>query len=115
MKKSLRLKLTLQAVFAAAFCGSIFQVGCLGQAVRTFNPCGTVIACDPLEWDLLFADAPDYDLDATCSIPFACGVGGTGGNANNNNTGANNRGGGTTNNRGGQNGGGLFGGGGFGF
>lgn len=42
--------------------------------LTTINPCGTILNfCTQEDIDLLFADVPDYDLDPTCTIPFATG------------------------------------------
>lgn len=49
------------------------QVNCLGKVVRNVNPCGTVLNCDPIEYDLLWADFPDFERDPTCTIPGLCG------------------------------------------
>jgi len=57
--------------------GTVLQapgVGCGGKILRNVNPCGTVLNCDPLEYDLLYQDhLPNYALDPTCTIPGFCG------------------------------------------
>jgi hypothetical protein len=56
---------------------AMFQLGFLPSCegiLTTFNPCGTVFGfCSEADLDLLFADIPDFDLDPTCTIPFATG------------------------------------------
>ena len=63
--------------------------GCEPSILRQINPCGTIFTaqttdedgettagfCDPLGWDLLFLDIPDFSADPTCSIPGFCGDG----------------------------------------
>lgn len=47
----------------------------IGQKlVHNVNPCGTVLNCDPVEYDLLTTDYPDFDKDPTCTIPGQCGT-----------------------------------------
>ena len=57
--------------------GTVLQGSCLTTAMRQFNPCGTIIDCNPLEYDYLVyglpENAPDWDLDPTCTIPGFCG------------------------------------------
>lgn len=56
-----------------------FLPSCKG-ILTTFNPCGSVFGfCQEEDIDLLFADIPDFDLDPTCTIPFATGPGCAGG------------------------------------
>ena len=43
------------------------------KLVQNVNPCGTVLNCDPAEYDLVTKDFPDWDLDPTCTIPGQCG------------------------------------------
>ena len=63
--------------------------GCEPSILRQINPCGTIFTaqttdedgettagfCDPLGWDLLFLEIPDFSADPTCSIPGFCGDG----------------------------------------
>jgi hypothetical protein len=57
---------------------SLFQAacvtGCLNKVARNVNPCGTILNCNPAEWDWMFhsADYPDYSADPTCVIPGQC-------------------------------------------
>ena len=62
-------------LLASGLLGSAFQpgVGCLHTLARNFNPCGTVLICYPIEYDLLFHKFPDYNIDPTCTIPVFCG------------------------------------------
>ncbi len=56
--------------------GSLPGLSCssaLSGVVRNVNPCGTLLNCDPVEWDLLFIDWPDWDEDPSCVIPGFCG------------------------------------------
>lgn len=65
-----------QLVLATSVMGTTFQLGagCLSRAAQMINPCGTILNCDPLEYDLAFQDwVPDWDLDPTCTIPGMCG------------------------------------------
>jgi hypothetical protein len=70
-------RIGLQVVLASSVCGATFQLtGCLSSAAQNFNPCGTVLNCDPAEWDLMLMDPlePNYDYNPTCPIPglFNC-------------------------------------------
>ncbi len=48
--------------------------------LTTFNPCGNIFGfCSEADIDLLFASIPDFELDPTCTIPFATGNGCAGG------------------------------------
>jgi hypothetical protein len=66
-----------QILAAASFFGTVLQfpgAGCVGKIVNNVNPCGTILNCDPLEYDLAFHDMfPDYAVDPTCTIPGFCG------------------------------------------
>ncbi len=48
-------------------------IGCAGRVANNFNPCGTILDCDPLEYDLFTHRFPDWSLDPTCTIPGMCG------------------------------------------
>lgn len=64
----------LTAAFVAAT-GSVMAFSCTGfgeKIVNNVNPCGTILNCDPVEYELLTTDFPDYDLDPTCTIPGQC-------------------------------------------
>jgi len=68
----------LPILLTSTLLGSAFQpgLGCLGRVARNVNPCGTILVCDPLEYDLLFNnenDWPNWDVDPTCTIPGFCG------------------------------------------
>ena len=66
-----------QLAAGATFLGYMLQfpgVGCGGKLLRNVNPCGTILNCDPLEYDLAFNDHyPNYGADPTCTIPGFCG------------------------------------------
>ncbi len=74
-----RRRLALPVVMAVAG----FQFGFLPSCktvLTTFNPCGNILGfCSEEDIDLLFATIPDFDLDPTCTIPFATGPGCAGG------------------------------------
>ena len=63
----------LRIMLASSLMGTVFQAGCLGKLASNVNPCGTILDCDPVEWDLMFHDYPDWDIDPTCTIPGLCG------------------------------------------
>ncbi|UCD29544.1 MAG: hypothetical protein JSV03_03420, partial [Planctomycetota bacterium] len=63
----------MRIMLAVLFVGTTFQAGCLSNILRNVNPCGTIIDCDPLEFDLLLTDYPDWDKDPTCTVPGWCG------------------------------------------
>ena len=70
-------RIGLQIVLVSAVCGATYSAtGCLSAAATNFNPCGTILNCDPAEWDLLTIDPsqPDYSYNPTCPIPglFNC-------------------------------------------
>ena len=79
MAPSRFLRRVLQAMLVLT-AGTLMQVGslsCTGMAekvVNNVNPCGTILNCDPVEYDLLTTDFPDWDLDPTCTIPGQCGT-----------------------------------------
>lgn len=77
MKTTTKWRTGLQILLATSLCGSIFQVGsCLSSLGRNFNPCGTILTCDPAEFDLMTMDPlqPNYDYNPTCVVPglFNC-------------------------------------------
>jgi len=65
----------ISMVLASGLLGSIFHVptGCFSKLANNVNPCGVILVCDPVEYDLLFQDFPDYNVDPTCTIPGLCG------------------------------------------
>jgi hypothetical protein len=69
-----RLMVAMTAI-SALLAGSVAGVGCLGAVANNFNPCGTILNCDPNEYDLMMNSFPDWDLDPTCTIPGQCGDG----------------------------------------
>jgi len=77
MRQWRKWQVGLWLLVAAAFMGSTGQLGCVTAAVKNFNPCGTILNCDPYEWDIMMLDGnfPDWDLDPTCTIPGGCGDG----------------------------------------
>jgi hypothetical protein len=83
MKRSLKSRAWRAAV--SLLTGAVvFQLGFLDSCtglLRVFNPCGTIFGfCEQEDLDLILADSlPDWDLDPTCTIPFAAGGGCAGG------------------------------------
>jgi len=63
----------------------VFQFGFLPSAcsgvLSVVNPCGTILGfCTQEDLDLILSDSvPNFDLDPTCTIPFASGNGCAGG------------------------------------
>jgi hypothetical protein len=62
--------------------GALLQLGAcqpknVAQFVSTFNPCGTILNCDPIEYNFVASgyDGPgvDFDVDPTCTYPPFCG------------------------------------------
>jgi hypothetical protein len=58
---------------------TLYGVGsCVGEQLWRFNPCGTILStniCTPSSWYARLFDAPDWNVDPTCPIPFQCGPG----------------------------------------
>lgn len=91
-----RWRLTLSMIMASSVAGTVMGTGCLEMAVNNtgrlanyINPCGTILNCDPFEYDLLNTSWPDYTVDPSCTIPGMCGGtfpfnGGTGTTTNTN-------------------------------
>ena len=66
-----------QITTAGAFFGTMLQfpgADCSGKIIRNVNPCGTILNCDPLEYDLAFHqdEYPNWNIDPTCTIPGLC-------------------------------------------
>ncbi|MEP0842783.1 MAG: hypothetical protein HRF43_08735 [Phycisphaerae bacterium] len=77
MSTNTKWRMMLQSSLAVCACGTTFQVaGCLSQLGQNFNPCGTVLNCDPTDFDALFLDAPDFEFNPTCTIPTLWNCGG---------------------------------------
>lgn len=72
-----RLNRWFQVVAASLFMGSVFSFpgeGCASTVLHNVNPCGTILNCDPVEYDNALNDHfPDYSKDPTCTIPGFCG------------------------------------------
>lgn len=76
-----RMIKTLGAIGVAAalllLSGCDLVQGAVGY-VRDFNPCGTILACDPAEYRFLTSgyEGPgaDPDVDMTCTYPPYCGT-----------------------------------------
>jgi hypothetical protein len=72
MKTNSIRRIGIQIVLTSSVCGATYGLtGCLSSVATNFNPCGTVLTCDPAEWDLMLMDPtePNYDYNPTCSIP----------------------------------------------
>lgn len=75
MKRRWAARVIAMGIAGAA--ASLYQFGCLA-GLRSFNPCGTVLSenfCTPQQFERLFGNffTPNFDVDATCTIPFNCG------------------------------------------
>jgi hypothetical protein len=66
-------KTVLTLILSASLMGSVCGLGCIEKVANNFNPCGTILNCDPAEYDLMMNNWPDWDLDPTCTIPGQCG------------------------------------------
>jgi hypothetical protein len=98
-----RWRLTLSMIVATSLTGTVMDAGCFEMAINNtgrlanyINPCGTILNCDPFEYDLLTTSWPDYTKDPSCTIPGLCGGpfplnggGGTGTTNTNTNTNTN--------------------------
>ena len=78
--KSARRRLTRRFIISFAIIGStVFQFGFLPSCqglLRTINPCSFLGFCLEQDIDLLTAGTlPDFEIDPTCTIPFATGPG----------------------------------------
>lgn len=74
--KSLKIQRTIWRFLLALTLGGVLNglnCGGLKDIAANFNPCGTLLNCDPYEYDWLFIDRyPNWDIDPTCTIPGAC-------------------------------------------
>ncbi len=78
MKRNNRGGTIRRALVSMALGGTVFQLGFLpscSSVLSVFNPCGTIFGfCEQEDLDLLLSDGiPNFDLDPTCTIPFATG------------------------------------------
>lgn len=67
-------------VVAIASLGAVYQIpGCNGTVnfLRNLNPCGSVLACDPVNYRFLTSgyEGPgiDVNIDPACTFPPFCG------------------------------------------
>lgn len=67
------------AAMATILSGTAFQFGGCGNAVgflRDFNPCGSVLACDPVTFRFLTSGyqgpGVDVEVDPSCTFPPFC-------------------------------------------
>lgn len=74
--RSIRRRLTLTAALLST--GVIPLIPFLPSCealVNRFEPCGTIFGnCVPGDFQLQFADVPDFTFDPSCTIPLQCGV-----------------------------------------
>ncbi len=78
--KRFRLSAAMRSAVAVAIGGSAFQFGgCnlgIGQVLNNFNPCGTVLDCDPrlYQFSTSGIDEPGegLDIDPFCTFPPFC-------------------------------------------
>lgn len=75
-----RWRPSLSMIFATTLTGTVMGTGCFemvvnntGRLAHYINPCGTILNCDPFEYDLLTTSWPDYTKDPSCTIPGLCG------------------------------------------
>ncbi len=76
MKQWNRLIRGFGLTLATLSIGSLFGGGCslVGNLVKSINPCGTIIDCNPIEYDLLFrgVEAPDFEACPISVFPQDC-------------------------------------------
>jgi hypothetical protein len=72
-----RRRLAILLLMALPLAGTVMASGCLETALLALNPCGTVLKnCTPETWYALVwpvIEAPNYDRDPSCTIPYGCG------------------------------------------
>ncbi len=71
------------ASLATALGGTCFQVsGCMnlggiGRYIANFNPCGTILNCDPVQYNFIRSGytgpGANPDVDPACTYPPFCG------------------------------------------
>lgn len=76
MKRSKFWQMALRLAMCTSLVSTMSVTGCLNRVGRNINPCGTILNCNPTEWDWMFhhRDYPDFDVDPTCVIPGQCGT-----------------------------------------
>jgi hypothetical protein len=73
-----RLRGLLRKGLLAAAAGAVLPAGCgdLGRFVANFNPCGTILNCDPVQYEFIRSgyEGPgaDPDIDPACTYPPYC-------------------------------------------
>jgi len=75
MKRHKFWKMALRLAMFTSLVSTMSAVGCLNKVGRNINPCGTILNCNPAEWDWMMhnGDFPDFNIDPTCVIPGQCG------------------------------------------
>ena len=68
-------QMALRLAMFTSLVSTMSITGCLNKIGRNVNPCGTILACDPAEWDWMMhnRDYPNWSIDPTCTIPGQCG------------------------------------------
>ncbi len=79
MKTTSMRRIGFQILLASSVClGCLRAGGCLSALGQNFNPCGSILTCDPAEFDLMTMDPtqPNWEYNPTCVIPglFNCGT-----------------------------------------
>ncbi|MFH1745617.1 MAG: hypothetical protein ABIG44_01100 [Planctomycetota bacterium] len=72
----------LRLVLGLTIAGTLYGSGCLPdgtvQFVRDYNPCGTILNCDPVAYEFLTSgyEGPgvNVDIDPACTYPPYCNV-----------------------------------------
>ena len=79
MSKSPKRRVAVSMLMLAPLlAGTVLSSGCLETALLAANPCGTIFKnCTPDTWYAVIwpvIEAPNYDKDPSCTIPFGCGT-----------------------------------------
>ena len=70
----MKLMMTFAAMSTGGMLYSCSPVPVAINGITSVNPCGTILNCNPIEYDLaLHGTYPDYAIDPTCTIPGFCG------------------------------------------
>lgn len=69
------MRTVVRPLLAVLMAGSLFGFSCSGageKLIKNVNPCGTILNCDPLEYDLITMEFPDWEVDPSCTMPGLC-------------------------------------------
>jgi hypothetical protein len=71
MKMTAKRLIGIQIALATVLGGATLHGGCAGALVDNFNPCLTILNCNPAEFDLIGTQPwePDYSYNPTCTLP----------------------------------------------